>query len=270
MPELPEVETVRRGLEIIKNKKITEIFRSNKKLRFDSTIDIKKIINSEIINIERKARYLIVNFSNNKTAIIHLGMSGRISIKDQFIKLKHDHFAFKINNQEWLIYNDPRRFGFIDLIKTDEIENHKMLAKLGPEPLSDNFNSNYLSKILSHKTINIKTAMMDNSIVVGVGNIYINESLFDSAISPLRSCKTLKKNEIEKLINSIKKIINEAIKLGGSSISDYQNTKGEFGYFQNLLKVYDRSNQDCYRCNGKIERIIQNGRSSFYCKSCQF
>ena len=269
MPELPEIETIKRGLATIKNNQIHQVFRSDKKLRIDNNLDLQNLVNQKILSIERKARYLLITLSNQQTLILHLGMSGRITLNKNFHHLKHDHFACYLSSDEWLIYNDPRRFGFIDLIENSEILNHKMLKNLGVEPLSPQFNEKYLEAQLINKTSNIKTTLMDNKIVVGVGNIYINESLFDAGISPLRDANSLNKNELKKLVESIKKIIANAIEMGGSSISDYQNAKGELGFFQNSHKVYDRNNQKCFDCDCNIERIVQNQRSSFYCKICQ-
>lgn len=269
MPELPEVETVRKGLENLCDKKIIKVFRSDKKLRIESSIDLQELMGARILEICRRARYLIINFSNQKSLILHLGMSGRITVLDKFKKLKHDHFAFELADGSWMVFNDPRRFGFVDLLKTKDLEKHKMLAKLGPEPLSEEFNFTYLKEKLSRKKMNIKTTMMDNEIVVGVGNIYINESLFDSGISPLRNACDLTDSEIKKLINSIKKIIRKAIELGGSSISDYVDAKGELGNFQHNFKLYGRSGENCLHCKKTIQRIVQNGRSSYYCSICQ-
>jgi formamidopyrimidine-DNA glycosylase len=269
MPELPEVETVRRGLENLCGKKITRIFRSNKKLRIESRLELQSLAGSKISKITRRARYLIINFSNKTSLIVHLGMSGRITVSKDFQQLKHDHFALEFSDNSWLIFNDPRRFGFIDLIKTSDLEKHKMLAKLGPEPLSEEFNLSCLKEKLRSKKMNIKTTMMDNEIVVGVGNIYINESLFDSGISPLRSANDLNDSELKKLISSVKKIIQKAIDLGGSSISDYVDAKGDSGNFQTNFKVYGRAAENCLHCKKQIQRIVQNGRSSFYCLTCQ-
>lgn len=269
MPELPEVETIKNGLEKIVNLKISEIKRSNFKLRIENQICFNHLINQQITKISRKARYLLIDFTNNFTMIIHLGMSGRITLKTPYQAIKHDHFVCKLSNDKWLIYNDPRRFGFIDLIYSNKINEHKMLKNLGPEPLSSEFNQPYLSTKLKKICANIKTTMMDNKIVVGVGNIYINESLFDAKISPLRAANSLNKNETKRLINSIKKIISNAIKLGGSSIADYQNTDGEFGSFQIFHRVYDRNQKNCVNCQDKIIKIVQNQRSSFYCPTCQ-
>lgn len=269
MPELPEVETVKRGLEILIDKKIIKIFRSNKKLRIASSLNLEILTGNKISAISRRARYLIIDFSNETSLILHLGMSGKVVIKNDFEKLKHDHFALNFCDNSWMIFNDTRRFGFVDLIKTSEIKTHKMLAKLGFEPLSNQFNFAYLKEKLRNKKMNIKTTMMDNEIVVGVGNIYINESLFDSGISPLRSANSLSESEIKKLIISIKKIIKKAIDLGGSSISDYVDAKGDLGYFQNNFKTYGRAAENCLQCKNEIQRIVQNGRSSFFCDKCQ-
>lgn len=273
MPELPEVETVKNGIQEIKNKKIIQTFSSAKKLRFNSEINLKHLKNLQIQDIKRRARYLIITLSDNKSLIIHLGMSGKISLSHSFTKEKHDHFAIEFNDKSWLIYNDARRFGFVDLTNSDTIQSHKMLKDLGPEPLSDEFNAHYLYQALQHKSTNIKTTMMDNKLVVGVGNIYINESLFDAGILPTKKAKDLTKSEIKKLIKSIKTIIQHAIDLGGSSISDYVKASGEMGNFQNNFKVYgrwDKKNQEkCLICNTNIKKIVQNGRSTFYCTSCQ-
>jgi formamidopyrimidine-DNA glycosylase len=269
MPELPEVETIRRGLDHLTEKKVKQIFCSDKKMRIASTLDLQDLVNGKITEITRRARYLIIHFSNKKSLIIHLGMSGRITVSKNFQQLKHDHFACEFNDGLWLIFNDPRRFGFVDLLETKNLKNHKMLVKLGPEPLSDEFNLNDLKEKLRNKKMNIKTSMMDNEIVVGVGNIYIGESLFDSGISPLREASSLKESELKKLISSIKKIIKKAIDLGGSSISDYVDSKGELGNFQNTFKVYGRADEKCLLCKNLIRKIVQNGRSSFFCDKCQ-
>jgi formamidopyrimidine-DNA glycosylase len=270
MPELPEVETIRRGLENITGKKIIEVFSSGKKMRIDSSLDLQGLKDAKISDLTRRARYLIINFNNKKSLIVHLGMSGRITLVKDFKQLKHDHFAVKFNDASWLIFNDPRRFGFVDLVETKNLKTHKMLSKLGPEPLSDEFEFAYLKEKLRGKKMNIKTTMMDNEIVVGVGNIYISESLFDSRISPLRSASELKDAEIKKLISSIKKTITNAIKDGGSSISDYVRSNGESGNFQNNFRVYGREEENCLICKkNKIKKTRQNGRSSFYCGTCQ-
>lgn len=269
MPELPEVETIRSGLIKITNKKIKSIFRSEKKFRIESTLDLQQLESSRTKAINRRARYLIIDFDNNTSLIIHLGMSGKITLERNHKMLKHDHLIIKFDDDLSLVFNDPRRFGFIDLVTTKNLNNHPSLSKLGPEPLSEDFNWKYLSEKLQNKKMNIKTTMMDNEIVVGVGNIYISESLFDSGISPLRDASSLNANEIKKLVNSIKKILKKAIELGGSSINDYVDSSGEMGNFQNNFKIYGREKEKCLLCNDLVRKIKQNGRSSFYCAECQ-
>ena len=311
MPELPEVETVRQGLERLIGKKVGEIFRSEKKLRSASTLDLHLLKHGLVIKIKRRARYLIINFvgaahgavgnskniAKNKlgnveekySLILHLGMSGSIVVdachsrKSGNLSSKnltnytystakypqHDHFICSFEDGSRFVFNDPRRFGFVDLIYSKDLPRHKMLAKLGCEPLSDEFNAEYLSEKLRNKKMNIKTVMMDNEIVVGVGNIYINESLFAVRISPLRAANSLKKTEITKLVHAIKTILQKAIELGGSSISDYVDSAGNRGNFQDNFKVYGKAGKKCLHCSGVIAKIVQNGRSSFYCPTCQ-
>ncbi len=271
MPELPEIETIRRGLIQTQGQKIQKILRSDKKMRINSNLDLSALEDKKINSIARRARYLIINFDKNYSLIIHLGMSGRLVIKDSstYQIQKHDHFISYLDNGKCLVLNDPRRFGFVDLIYSSEIKNYKTLSYLGCEPLSDEFNPDYLLQKLKNKSTNIKTTMMDNKIVVGVGNIYINESLFNSRISPLRSAKSLKKSEIKKLVFAIKKILTKAIEQGGSSINDYVDSAGNLGNFQNNFLVYGRNQAKCSACSDNIIKITQNGRSSFYCQSCQ-
>jgi len=274
MPELPEVETIKTSLinANIINGKITEIFRSQYKLRTVSTLDLKELASLTIKKISRRARYLMIELNNQTSLIIHLGMSGRLLLKSTSPTTKHDHFAIKItyqNDDKWIIFNDPRRFGLIDLIDNQDLKQHQLLAKLGPEPLSNDFNPQYLANKLANKNINIKTSLMDNQIVVGVGNIYVNESLFLAKILPLRSSKSINDAEIKNLVKSIKFILNQAIANKGSSINDYVDADGNVGNFQNNFKVYGRMNQNCIKCSNKIEKVMQNGRSSFFCQKCQ-
>jgi formamidopyrimidine-DNA glycosylase len=269
MPELPEVETIKRDLKILEDQKIIDIFRSDKKMRICSSLDLQELVGFKIIEINRKARYLLIKNNNHQTLIIHLGMSGRLTIADNFNKNKHDHFACQFIDGKWLIFNDPRRFGFVDLVLDKNLSQHKMLSKLALEPLAEEFNWQYLRDKLSKKNLNIKTTIMDNQIVVGVGNIYASESLFDAQISPMRKSCSLSIIELKKLVKSIKKIISNAIENRGSSISDYVDTKGNLGNFQNNHQVYDRAQEDCVICKTKIERMVQNGRASYHCTNCQ-
>lgn len=283
MPELPEVETIRQGLECLIGKKVSRVFRSEKKLRTASTLDLSLLNNKRINKINRRARYLIIDFSDDHSLIIHLGMSGSIVVDTDLAHLetdknnlhkktknaKHNHFICEFNSDSRLIFNDPRRFGFVDLVRTKNIAQHKMLSKLGPEPLSAEFDEKHLAQKLREKKMNIKTTMMDNEIVVGVGNIYINESLFEARISPLRNASSLTKSEITKLVKVIKNTLQKAIELGGSSINDYVDSEGKKGNFQKSFKVYGQDQKKCLLCKASITKIVQNGRSSFYCKTCQ-
>lgn len=269
MPELPEVETIVRGIEEIKNNKVLDYYTSSKNLRFPTTNEYKKLINKKVKDIKRRARYIIIDFEDGLSLVIHLGMSGTIVLSDKFQKLKHDHFALNFADNSYLIFNDPRRFGFVDLVLSQNLQGHKMLVNLGFEPLDDEFNADYLAQKLKNKNTNIKTTMMDNKIVVGVGNIYINESLFKAGINPQKLAKDLKKAEIKKLVTTIKEIISNAIELGGSSINDYVKSNGELGFFQNNFKVYGRQKENCFVCKTDIVKIVQNGRSTFYCSKCQ-
>ncbi len=245
MPELPEVETVKRGLENLTGKIFRQIFRSDKNLRINSHLDLQLLRDAKIKEFSRRARYLIIR------------------------QAKHDHFAAKIDDGTWLIFNDPRRFGFVDLLKTKDLDRHKMLSKLGPEPLSNDFDFADFAPKLAKKTKDIKTTIMENEIVVGVGNIYASESLFDCGILPTRQAKSLNKAEINKLISSIKKTLKAAIDAGGSSISDYVDSHGNVGNFQNNFRVYGRSGEKCLQCKNPIQRIVLAGRASFFCNKCQ-
>jgi formamidopyrimidine-DNA glycosylase len=269
MPELPEVETVKRGLENLTGKIFRQIFRSDKNLRINSHLDLQLLRDAKIKEFSRRARYLIIHFYGDLSLIVHLGMSGRITLKETFDKQKHDHFAAKIDDGTWLIFNDPRRFGFVDLLKTKDLDRHKMLSKLGPEPLSNDFDFADFAPKLAKKTKDIKTTIMENEIVVGVGNIYASESLFDCGILPTRQAKSLNKAEINKLISSIKKTLKAAIDAGGSSISDYVDSHGNVGNFQNNFRVYERSGEKCLQCKNPIQRIVLAGRASFFCNKCQ-
>jgi formamidopyrimidine-DNA glycosylase len=281
MPELPEVETIKNGLEFLIGKKVSNYFRSNFKLRVENTQNYQLLIGAKVTAIRRRARYLIIDFDCKSSLIIHLGMSGRLVIKKQSAILKHDHFILYFGSDLCLVFNDPRRFGFVDLIKNKyfgkysgkysgkDSGNYKIFAKLGPEPMGKEFNAKYLVEKIKNKKGNIKNVMMDNNIVVGIGNIYINESLFLAKILPTTPANCLNLEQIKALISAIKITIKKAIKMGGSSINDYVDAKGDQGFFQNNFQIYGRNNKKCLICNHIISKIVQNGRSSFYCSECQ-
>jgi len=272
MPELPEVETICRGIKKnIIGKKILSIQTSNKNLRLPFPKNFADLKNQNIILVSRRARYILIETSSQQTLLVHLGMSGKLLYLEKLpTKLeKHDHFVMQFSDNSGLIYNDPRRFGLVDLVLSNKINQHQMIKNLGSEPLTKDFNAKYLQEKLRGKKINIKTAMMDNAIVVGVGNIYINESLFESKISRLNAAKSLNLKQLEILVKNIKNILSKAIKLGGSTLRDYVKSNGDVGGFQFDFKVYGRDKQNCFVCASKIKKTKQNGRSTFYCNNCQ-
>jgi len=276
MPELPEVETICRGIkQNIVGKKIFSITTSDKNLRLPFPKNFADLKNQEIVSVSRRARYILIETTKKHILLVHLGMSGKLLYLEKLPKNlarkpdRHDHFIMKFSDDSSLVYNDPRRFGLVDLVDENKINQHQMIKNLGREPLTEEFNSKYLQEKLKGKKINIKTAMMDNAIVVGVGNIYINESLFESKISPLKAAGSLNLKQLEILVKNINNILAKAIKLGGSTLRDYVQLNGDIGGFQFDFKVYGREGKSCPVCSGKIKRIKQNGRSTFYCGDCQ-
>lgn len=270
MPELPEVEIVCEGLRsTIVGAKIVEAIHGSKKLRVPFPKKLTSIKNCKIKTVNRRAKYILINLDNDKTLIVHLGMSGRFTIVDSYEQKKHDHFLIKLSNEKTAVFNDARRFGLIDLIDTEKLKDY--FSRLGVEPLEKSFNAEYLQNIFSKRTVPIKQAIMDQKIVVGVGNIYACEALFDCSISPLRPANALNNNEIERLVKSIKKILMKGLKFGGSSFRDYEHADGSKGSFQNLCKVYGREGEQCQGCICKsgVKRIVQGGRSTFYCSQKQ-
>ena len=269
MPELPEVETTRKGLKpLIANKKIISVHIYKKKLRWDIPIQLRKILkNQKILKISRRAKYLLLHFDLGEL-VMHLGMSGSISVVDSFEPLKkHEHFELKLDNSTSIRFHDPRRFGSVLWQEPNEILS--LLKNLGPEPLSYEFDESSLHKSSIGKTKNIKTFIMDSNIVVGVGNIYASESLFLAGISPKREAGKTSKKRFILLTESIKNVLIDAINNGGTTLNDFSNVDGKPGYFSQVLSVYGREGMPCIRCNGKIKRIIQNQRATYYCPKCQ-
>ena len=286
MPELPEVEIVKRSLfKKINKTKITDIKINNNNLRYKIPHAFpKSLVNEVILNISRRSKYLIFHFKN-KLLLVHLGMTGKLLLMKSYDKTifktsfyydtniysKHNHIRIGLNNGLILIYNDVRRFGFFKLYHTTQLNSIKFLKKLGVEPFSKTFNVEYFKKFIKNRKKNIKNLLMDQTFTSGLGNIYVNEALFLSKINPLRICNSLNKNEIKNLILNIKKILKFAISKGGSSLKDFQNTLGKSGNFQQFFRVYGQKNKKCSRisCKGKIKKITISNRSSFYCNRCQ-
>ena len=286
MPELPEIEIVKRSLfKMINKAKIIDIKIYNKNLRYKiPDTFIKSLIGEKILKISRRSKYLIFHFKK-KILLIHLGMSGKLLVMKRREKIlfktsfyydlnilsKHNHIYFELNNNLILIYNDVRRFGFFKLYNTTKINNIVFLKKLGPEPFSRKFNIKYFIAFTENRKKNIKNLLMDQTFLSGLGNIYTNEALFMSKIKPLRACSNLNKEEIKNLIFNIKKILKFSISKGGASIKDFKNTLGKSGGFQQFFHIYGRKNKYCSRisCKGKIKKIFIAKRSSFYCTNCQ-
>ena len=286
MPELPEVEIVKQSLQNkVIFKKINRVLIRNRNLRFKIQKNIEKnIINKKIIKVERKSKYLIIHLKKDKYLIIHLGMSGTLHIMSnnelnsitnlsfyhsKTLPKKHNHVEF-IFNKFKLVYNDPRRFGFIKLLFSKK-EYLNFFNKIGPEPFEKNFNYDYLKKKFSYKEKNIKNFLLDQSIISGIGNIYANEILYYAKINPLKKAKNINENQIKKLIKFSIYVLKKSINRGGSTIKDFKNIKGVIGLFQNEFRVYDREGKICLNknCKQKIKKIVISNRSTFFCKFCQ-
>jgi len=269
MPELPEVETSVQAIQEFSNQNIEsiEIYNPNLRWKVDCKA-FKNLSGLKVSKIDRRAKYIIFHL-NHSQILIHLGMTGtlRIAKKESNFYKKHDHVEF-IFQRGKLIFNDPRRFGSLHLIS--DPSTHFLLKNLGPEPLSEKFSGNYLYNKIKKSLSPIKNTLMNQKHVVGIGNIYANEILFDAQIRPTRKSKTLTKKENFKIADSAKKILLHAIKAGGTTLQDFYQPDGNKGYFKIDLKVYDREDKKCLVCKkGVIKRIIQAQRSTFYCQKCQ-
>ena len=286
MPELPEVEVTRRTLlKFIENKVIENIKINNPNLRFKIPTNFKKIvIGQKIIKVLRRSKYILIYLKNDYVMIAHLGMSGKFLIKNNYSKnflktsyyfnefsLKHNHIEFFFSNNLKVIYNDPRRFGFFLLDKVSKLDLNKFLNKLGPEPLGNDLKKDYLISKTKATQRSIKTLLMDQHFISGIGNIYANEILFSARIKPNKIASKLTLVDIDRLYSSIGKVLKRALKLGGSSIKDFKSSVGLKGRFQNEFKVYDRRDLKCLRsgCSGLIARVVSQGRASFFCNQCQ-
>ncbi len=276
MPELPEVETVCRGLEkSVKGKVFRKITLRRNDLRLPFPAGFaQRLAGAAITNISRRSKYILLENDNDNDSgvlVAHLGMSGRILVQDRPPEQpeKHDHVIMEFTDGSALVYNDARRFGLMTLAAKDNIAAHPLFAHLGPEPLSEDFNSEYLCRALKNRVMNIKVAIMDARIVVGVGNIYACESLFRSGILPVTPAGKIGRKRIAVLVKNIKQVLLEAIESGGSTLRDYVRSDGDLGYFQHNFAVYNREKLPCPACQTPIQRIKQQGRSTFYCPKCQ-
>ena len=270
MPELPEVQTTVNGLQSLLGKEITNIKLYTTKLRYLIPKNIIKIAkNNKILEIYRIGKYIILKLSNNYSLVFHLGMSGRLRISKainyQFVK--HDHILLFIKNRKILSFNDPRKFGFIDLAISKKIYKKKYIIKLGLDPFDIKLNYHYLLNKISNSKVPIKQILLDQRIIAGIGNIYASEILYDAKISPFTPGFYLDNDKLKNLIKSIRKILKKAINFGGTSIRDYAAIDGTLGNFQHKFKVYNKEKQKIL--GFKIKRVVQYGRSTFYCPSVQ-
>ncbi len=280
MPELPEVETVRRGLlPVMEGQKIHEAQVNRPDLRFALPKDMATRLTGQTVQaLRRRSKYILADLSSGETLLVHLGMSGRMLISgaqlgqfhhDHPAPQKHDHVVLTMQSGVRVTFNDPRRFGAMDLMPTASWQAHKLLADLGPEPLGNGFNESYLTHRLENRATPIKSALLDQKIVSGLGNIYVCEVLHRAGIAPNRLAADLTARQAAGLVPLIRTVLTEAIEAGGSSLRDYRQADGELGYFQHTFRVYDREGQACAACATPIARLVQSGRSSFYCPSCQ-
>ena len=276
MPELPEVETSKRYIDqFLLNAKILNIHASVSKLRWEIKPDIKFFFNNTIIlKIYRIGKYILIDTSNKNTLILHLGMSGYLSINEVNVKkIKHDHifinFECITGEKKCLIFNDQRKFGHIDFHYTSNLKKHFLIKNLGIDGLSNSLKYDFLKTIFSKKTIVIKNALLDQKIICGIGNIYASEILFYSKIHPLKKVNNLCKDEINSLLHNINIVLSKAVLNGGTTIKDYKQPNGKVGYFTQKLKVYGREKLKCYDCNNIIFKLNINKRATYICPVCQ-
>src|SRR6201999_3490146 len=293
MPELPEVETVCRGLQpVMEGSKIVAAEARRKDLRFPFQKDfVARLTGHTVTGLGRRAKYLMADLISGDVLLMHLGMSGSFRIVQgngnnngsatpgdfHYARSEdraHDHVVFHMSSGASVVFNDPRRFGYMKIIARNEIEDEPLLQGLGPEPLGNEFDADMLARACHSKKTSLKAALLDQRVVAGLGNIYVCEALYRAHLSPRRLAATLasKKGETtdhaRRLVDEIHTVLNQAIKAGGSSLRDHRQTDGELGYFQHHFLVYDREGQKC-GCGGVVKRFTQNGRSTFWCPKCQ-
>lgn len=282
MPELPEVETVRRGLApAMEGFVITRAQVNRPDLRWPFPENMaNRLTGKRVLGLRRRSKYILGDLDSGETLLIHLGMSGRLLVSGdplgQFVHThpapeKHDHVVLDMDNGARITFNDPRRFGAMDLFPTETGESHPLLASIGPEPLGNSFDESYLVDALAKRNIPMKTALLDQKLVAGLGNIYVCEALYRSKIHPTRPARRVSRDRISRLVPIIREVLSEAIDAGGSSLRDFRQADGELGYFQHNFDVYGREGEPCRTeaCSSTIRRIVQSGRSTFYCPTCQ-
>lgn len=282
MPELPEVETVRRGLEPVMTGRLIQSAAVNRPdLRWPLPEGMAaRLAGCRVTGLRRRSKYILIDLSSGESLLVHLGMTGRMLVSGAMVgnfhhdhpaPAKHDHVVLDIEGGARVTFNDARRFGMMDLLPTGADDAHPLLAGLGPEPLGNAFSGPYLAARLKGRATPIKSALLDQRVVAGLGNIYVSEVLHRAGISPRRLAGRIAAPRVAGLVPIIRDVLTEAIEAGGSSLRDYRQADGELGYFQHAFRVYDRAGAPCSApgCTGSIARIVQSGRSSFFCPSCQ-
>jgi formamidopyrimidine-DNA glycosylase len=287
MPELPEVETVRRGLApAMEGARLAKVEVRDRRLRWPIAKDFEKRLTGQTVEgLGRRAKYLLADLSSGDVLVMHLGMSGSFRVgkdakpgvyyHEKSKSTAHDHVVFHMSNGATVTFNDPRRFGSMKLVKRAKLDVEPLLRGLGPEPLGNAFDAAMLAKACQAKKTSLKAALLDQRVVAGLGNIYVCEALYRARLSPKRQASTIAGRKGEPtaravaLVEAIKAVLQDAIAAGGSSLRDHRRPDGALGDFQHNFQVYDREGQPCPTCKGKIKRIVQSGRSTFYCPSCQ-
>lgn len=282
MPELPEVETVRRGLlPVMEGRRIAraEVRRPDLRWPFPERMT-ERLTGARVTGIGRRSKYLLIGLDTGETLIVHLGMSGRMLVGGRILggfhqeagaPKPHDHVILDMEGGARVTFNDARRFGVMDLWPTDDLPNHRLLRALGPEPLEDGFTAETLARAFRGKAASVKAALLDQRIVAGLGNIYVSEALARAGIHPARAAGRIGRARIERLVPAIREVLEEAIEAGGSTLRDHRRADGELGYFQHSFRAYDQEGRPCRTpgCTGTIRRIVQAGRSTYYCPHCQ-
>jgi len=279
MPELPEVETVCRGLApTVEGRVFADVVQRRKTLRIPLPENFAgRLKGRRVLSVRRRAKYLLLHLDNGEVLVIHLGMSGRITILEppdqggESGNGKHDHVVFQMDDNVRVVFTDPRRFGLMTLIGEEALASHPLFCHLGPEPLGNDFNGDMLSDALRGRRSPIKTTLLDQKVVVGLGNIYVCEALYRAGISPRRTAASVAGKRAERLVPHIRDVLSEAIEAGGSSLRDYKGADGELGYFQNAHAVYGREGEPCpgCDCDRAVQRIVQSNRSTFFCSARQ-
>lgn len=293
MPELPEVETVMRGLKpVLEGRRIATVSLRREGLRFPFPPGFAaRLEGREVTGLWRRAKYILASLDSKDTLLVHLGMTGRFTVFSQGATRNlgefyfqaaageagggpHDHVVLALDDGTRIVYSDPRRFGIMDLFAESDAATHKLLHQLGVEPLGNSFDAAYLAERFRGKAAPLKAALLDQHIIAGLGNIYVCEALHRAGLSPKRKARTLVRKKghdprLDELVRHIRDVLGEAIAAGGSTLQDFAHTDGGSGAFQQRFMVYDREGEPCLRCGGGIERLVQSGRSTFYCRACQ-